>query len=214
MKKNIVEIKNLSVFRKDKKVLDDINFSIKEGEFVYLRGKIGSGKSSLFRILYADISFAEGNVKVAGYDLNNIRKKEIPFLRRKLGIIFQDYKLLTDRNIFGNLKFILRASGINDRKLIRNKIDNVLKQVSLFDKKYNMPFELSGGEQQCLVIAGALINSPILILADEPTGNLDPEISTEIMKILFEITKTGTAVIFATHDYDLIKKFPARTFAL
>ena len=214
MAKNIVEIRNLSVYRKGIKVLSDINFNVSEGEFVYIKGKIGSGKSSLFKILYADIAVTEGIVKVAGYDLNNINENEIPYLRRKLGIVFQDYRLLTDRNIFENLKFVLEASDVTGRKLINSKIDKVLEQVGLSDKKQSMPFELSGGEQQCCVTARALLNSPELILADEPTGNLDPESSDRVMKILFDATKSGTAVIMATHDYSLIEKYPAKIFEL
>ncbi len=214
MIKNIVEIKNLSVYRKDKKILSNINFKIGQGEFIYLKGKIGSGKSSFFKILYADVPPTEGTVKVAGYDINNIKINDIPFLRRKLGIIFQDYRLLTDRNIFDNLKFVLEASGVRSAKLINSKINKVLEQVGLLDKKLRMPFDLSGGEQQCCVIARALINSPVLILADEPTGNLDWEYTDRIMKILSETIKTNTAVIMATHDYSLIEKFPANVFSI
>ena len=212
--KKIVELKNISVYRKYNKVLSDVSLSVYEGEFVYLTGRVGSGKSSLLKIIYADEEIREGEGKVAGYDLRNIKSKEIPFLRRKIGIVFQDYKLLTDRTVYDNLKFVLEASGERSKSVIKERIYNVLKTVRLKGKENRMPFELSGGEQQSVGIARALINKPLLILADEPTGNLDEKSSDNIMELLISASKNGTAVIMATHDMNLIKKYPAKIFNL
>ncbi len=212
--KKIVELKNISVYRKYNKVLSDISFSVNEGEFIYLTGRVGSGKSSLLKIIYADEEIKTGEGNVAGYDLKKIRQKEIPFLRRKIGIVFQDYKLLTDRNVYENLKFVLEASGEKSKSVIKDKIKSILLTVGLEGKENRMPFELSGGEQQSVGIARALINNPLLILADEPTGNLDEKSSDNIMRHLIQASKKGTAVIMATHDLNLIKKYPAKIFNL
>jgi len=210
----VVDLKNISVYRKYNKVLSDISFSINEGEFVYLTGIVGSGKSSLLKIIYADEEIRKGEGTAAGYNLKKIKAKEIPFLRRKIGIVFQDYKLLTDRTVYDNLKFVLEASGERSKSVIKDKIISMLLMVGLQGKENRMPFELSGGEQQSVGIARALINNPILILADEPTGNLDEKSSDNIMRHLIDASKKNTAVIMATHDMNLIKKYPAKIFNL
>lgn len=210
----VVDLKNISVYRKYNKVLSDISFSISEGEFVYLTGIVGSGKSSLLKIIYADEEIRKGEGTAAGYNLKKIKAKEIPFLRRKIGIVFQDYKLLTDRTVYDNLKFVLEASGERSKSVIKDKIISMLLMVGLEGKENRMPFELSGGEQQSVGIARALINNPILILADEPTGNLDEKSSDNIMRHLIDASKKNTAVIMATHDMNLIKKYPAKIFNL
>ncbi len=212
--KEVVELQNISVYRKFNKVLSDISFHVNEGEFVYLTGRVGSGKSSLLKIIYSDEEIRTGEGTVIGYDLKKIKQKEIPFLRRKIGIVFQDYKLLTDRNVFDNLKFVLEASGEKSKSVIKDKIKSILLTVGLEGKENRMPFELSGGEQQSVGIARALINTPILILADEPTGNLDEKSSDNIMHLLIDASKNNTAVIMATHDINLIKKFPSKVFNL
>lgn len=210
----IVVLENISVYRKYNKVLSDISFSVGEGEFIYLTGRVGSGKSSLLKIIYADEEIRKGEGKVAGYNLKKIKNKEIPFLRRKIGIVFQDYKLLTDRTVYDNLKFVLEASGERSKSIIKDKIISILYTVGLEGKENRMPFELSGGEQQSVGIARAMINNPLLILADEPTGNLDEKSSDNIMRQLLDASKKGAAVIMATHDMNLIKKFPAKIFNL
>ncbi len=210
----VVDLKNISVFRKYNKVLSDISFSVNEGEFVYLTGRVGSGKSSLLKIIYADEEIRTGEGWVAGYDLKTIKPKEVPFLRRKIGIVFQDYKLLTDRTVFDNLKFVLEASGEKSKTVIKDKIKKMLLTVGLEGKESRMPFELSGGEQQSVGIARAMINNPLLILADEPTGNLDEKSSDNIMHHLIDASKNNTTVIMATHDMNLIKKYPAKIFNL
>lgn len=191
--------------------MKDVNFTVQKGEFVYLVGKTGTGKSSLLKTLYGELSLKEGEGTVVGYDLRKLTWKTVPFLRRNMGVIFQDFQLLTDRNVNENLKFVLRAIGWKDEKLMNEKIADVLDKVGLRAKGFKMPFEMSGGEQQRVDIARALLNSPKLILADEPTGNLDPETSDEIMQLLIHIARDyGTAVVMATHDYIVIQKFPAR----
>ena len=212
MDKTLVKITDLTIYRKENKVLSGMNFSMEQGEFIYLTGRVGSGKSSLLKVLYADENIKKGSVKVAGYDLKKIKQNQIPFLRRKLGIVFQDYKLLTDRSVYDNLRFVLEASGKRSKLLIKNRINNILKIVGLEGKENRMPFELSGGEQQSVGIARALINKPILILADEPTGNLDDKSSENIINLLREVSKKGTSVLMATHDSGLIKKFPSKVF--
>jgi len=208
----IVELKNVNIYQGDSLILSDVNIAVSRGEFVYLVGKTGTGKSSLLKTLYGDLDFREGEGKVVGFDLNDLDWKKIPFLRRNLGVVFQDFQLLTDRNVNQNLKFVLRATGWKDDRLMDEKIADVLDKVGLKTKGFKMPFELSGGEQQRIGIARALLNSPKLLLADEPTGNLDPETSDEVMQLLFSICKDyGTAIIMATHDYPVILKFPART---
>ncbi|MDQ2720022.1 MAG: ATP-binding cassette domain-containing protein [Bacteroidota bacterium] len=212
MSEVIVAIKNVNIYQGDSLILGDVNISVNRGEFVYLVGKTGTGKSSLLKTLYGDLDFKEGEGSVVGYDLNKLDWRQIPYLRRNLGVVFQDFQLLTDRNVNENLKFVLKATGWKDEKLMDEKIADVLDKVGLKTKGFKMPFELSGGEQQRIDIARALLNSPKLILADEPTGNLDPETSDEIMNLLFNICRDyGTAIIMATHDYRVINKFPART---
>lgn len=214
MTDNIVEIKNLTVSRKDTQVLKNVNYYLKKGDFNYITGAVGSGKSTFLKILYADLKIESGTVNVAGYNLNSLDSDKIPFLRRKLGIIFQDFMLLSDRNIFDNLKIVLDIMGQTSKKYIKTRIFDVLAKVKLTGKEYNMPYELSGGEQQRAAIARAILSEPLLIIADEPTGNLDPESSANFMKILFEVTKIGTSVIMATHDQNLIEKFPAKVFEI
>ena len=200
------------LFRSDSLILQDVNISVDKGEFVYLVGKTGTGKSSLLKILYGELPLTEGEGWVTGHNLKDINWKTVPFLRRNLGVVFQDFQLLTDRNVYDNLKFVLKATGWKDLSLIDEKIKDVLEKVSLIDKASKMPYELSGGEQQRIDIARALLNSPRLILADEPTGNLDPETSDEIMQLLFHICRDfGTTIVMATHDYMVINKFPSRT---
>jgi len=211
MSDKIVELRHANIYQGDTQVLGDVNISINKGEFVYLVGKTGTGKSSLLKTLYGDLSLREGDGTVAGFNLKEMDWKKVPFLRRNLGVVFQDFQLLTDRNVNNNLKFVLRATGWKDEKLMDEKIADVLDKVGLKSKGFKMPFEMSGGEQQRVDIARAMLNSPKLILADEPTGNLDPETSDEIMQLLFQIGKDyGTALVMATHDYRVINKFPAR----
>jgi cell division transport system ATP-binding protein len=208
----IVELRNANIYQGESLILQDVTISINRGEFVYLVGKTGTGKSSLLKTFYGDLTLTEGEGTVVGYDLPSLDWKKVPYLRRNLGVVFQEFQLLTDRNVNGNLKFVLRATGWKDDKLMDEKIADVLEKVGLKTKGFKMPFELSGGEQQRVDIARALLNSPKLILADEPTGNLDPETSDEIMQLLFHISRDyGTAIIMATHDYPVINKFPART---
>ena len=212
MSEAILYLKKANIDQGKSLILEDVNISIGRGEFVYLVGKTGSGKSSLLKTLYGDLTLKEGEGQVVGFDLRKMDWKKVPFLRRNLGVVFQDFQLLTDRNVNDNLKFVLRATGWTDDKLMNEKIADVLDKVGLKSKGFKMPFEMSGGEQQRVDIARALLNSPKLILADEPTGNLDPETSDEIMQLLFHIAKDyGTAIIMATHDYMVINKYPART---
>jgi len=206
----IISLINAKISQKGHPVLSEVNISINTGEMVYLIGKTGTGKSSLLRTLYADLDITDGEASIVGYDLKKLKKHDIPFLRRKLGIVFQDFQLLTDRNVEDNLRFVMKATGWKDKAKIKAKADEVLSLVSLDTKGFKMPFELSGGEQQRVSIARALINDPEVILADEPTGNLDPEISEEIIKLLYEISKKNRAVIIATHDYQFFTKYPSR----
>ena len=211
MSKTIVDLKDVSIFQKKNLVLSDINLTIEKGDFVYLIGKTGSGKSSLLKVLYGDLTLQKGSGKVVDFDLSSLKESEIPYLRRKIGIVFQDFKLLPDRTVFENLEFVLKATGWEDKKQIQERIDRVLTKVQVQTKSFKYPHQLSGGEQQRVAIARALLNDPELILADEPTGNLDPETSVEIMKVLREINDSGRAILMATHDYALILKFPAKT---
>jgi cell division transport system ATP-binding protein len=207
---SILQLNQANIFQQKHLVLSNVTLHIDKGEFVYLIGKTGSGKSSLLKTLYGDIHLNNGDGTVAGFHLNHLKNKQVPFLRRKLGIVFQDFQLLTDRSVNNNLLFVLRATGWNEKSKVDARIKEVLEKVGLGTKGYKMPHELSGGEQQRVAVARPLLNDPELILADEPTGNLDPETSTDIMKLLFDISKSGCAVLMATHNYEIIKKFPAR----
>ena len=207
----IVELKHANIYQGDNLILQDVDITVNKGEFAYLVGKTGAGKSSLLKTLYGDLLLREGEGQVAGFNLREMDWKKVPYLRRTLGVVFQDFQLLTDRNVNDNLKFVLKATGWKDFRLMDEKISDVLDKVGLKSKGFKMPFEMSGGEQQRVDIARALLNSPKLILADEPTGNLDPETSDEIMQLLFQISRDyGTTIIMATHDYRVINKFPAR----
>ena len=211
MAEPIIEIRNANIYQGDNMVLQNVNLVVNKGEFVYLVGKTGTGKSSLLKTLYGELPLKEGEATIAGFDLRKMTWKTVPFLRRTLGVVFQDFQLLTDRNVNDNLKFVLRAIGWKDEKLMNEKIADVLDKVGLKSKGFKMTFEMSGGEQQRVDIARALLNSPKLILADEPTGNLDPETSDEIMQLLFSISRDyDTAIVMATHDYMVINKYPAR----
>ena len=212
MSQSIIELRNVNIYQSENLIIGNVNISVDKGEFVYLVGKTGTGKSSLLKTMYGDLELTNGEGWVVGYNLRELDWKKVPFLRRNLGVVFQDFQLLTDRNVNENLKFVLKATGWKDEKLMDEKIADVLDKVGLKTKGFKMPFELSGGEQQRVDIARALLNSPKLILADEPTGNLDPETSDEIMQLLFHISRDyGTAIVMATHDYIVINKFPART---
>ncbi len=206
----IIELNSVNVFQKKNLVLANLGLRIEKGEMVYLVGKNGSGKSSFLKTLYAELKLQEGTASVAGYDLSKIKRSKVPYLRRKIGIIFQDFQLLSDRTVNDNLKFVMRATGWKNKKEINEGIEVVLDKVGIKNKGFKMPHELSGGEQQRVAIARALLNDPEIILADEPTGNLDPETSDEIMKLLVSISKNNKAVLVATHDYELIRKFPGR----
>lgn len=211
MSEVVLSIKNANIYQGDSLILSDVNITVSRSEFVYLVGKTGTGKSSLLKTLYGELLLKNGTANVAGFDLKDLTWKTVPFLRRNIGIVFQDFQLLTDRNVHDNLKFVLNATGWKDEKAIEDKIDEVLGKVGLKTKGFKYPYELSGGEQQRIDIARALLNSPKLILADEPTGNLDPETTEEIMNLLFQISKElGTAIVMATHDYIVINKYPAR----
>lgn len=212
MSQSVIELRKVNIYQSNSLILGDVNISLEKGEFVYLVGKTGTGKSSLLKTLYGDLELKEGDGWVAGHELKKLTWKTVPFLRRNLGVVFQDFQLMTDRNVNENLKFVLKATGWKDEKLMDEKIADVLDKVNLKTKGFKMPFELSGGEQQRVDIARALLNSPRLILADEPTGNLDPETSDEIMQLLFHISRDyNTTILMATHDYLVIKKYPART---
>jgi cell division transport system ATP-binding protein len=207
----IIELTDCSIWQQNHLVLSHVNLRVGKGEFLYLVGRVGSGKSSLIKTLNAQIPLKEGTGLVAGYDLAKIKKKEVPFLRRKIGIVFQDFQLLTDRSVNENLEFVLKATGWKSKIEMDTRIGEVLEKVGLGLKGYKMPHQLSGGEQQRVVIGRALLNDPEIILADEPTGNLDPETSEGILRLLTDISKTGRAVVVATHNYTLLKKFSART---
>ncbi len=207
----VIQISKATIFQENNPVVSDVNVEIKKGEFVYLIGKTGSGKSSLLKTLYGELPLKQGTGSVAGFDLTTLKRKDVPFLRRKLGIVFQDFQLLSDRSVYENLRFVMKATGWKNEDEIRKQITEVLNEVALSGKGEKMPFELSGGEQQRVTVARALVNNPEIILADEPTGNLDPETSQEVMTLLLTIAKSGTAIVFATHDFILYNKYPART---
>jgi cell division transport system ATP-binding protein len=214
METPIISLKNITVTQEKNTIIKNLNFEVFPGEFIYIIGKTGVGKSSLMKILYADLDFVEGEAEVVGYNLKNIKDKNIPFLRRKLGIVFQDFKLLTDRSIFENLDFVLKATGWKNKIDRQNKIEEVLEKTAVKDKMYKLPHQISGGEQQRVAIARALLNDADVILADEPTGNLDPHSSLEIMELLQELNRNGKTIIMATHDYALIMKYKSKTIKI
>lgn len=206
----VIKLENVDVYQQKHLVLTNVNLQIDKGEFVFLIGQTGSGKSSLLKIIYGDLHIANGEGHAADFDLKKLTDRDVPYLRRKLGIVFQDFQLLTDRTIEQNLEFVMRATGWKDKQLISERIRDVLEKVGLRSKVKKMPHELSGGEQQRVVIARALLNDPEIILADEPTGNLDPDTSEEIVQLLRQISQSGTAVLMASHDYHIIRMFPSR----
>ncbi len=208
--RKIADFKNVEIHRKELIILKNVTFELYSGEFAYLIGRVGSGKSSLMKSMYSEIPITEGDAMVLDYDLTTIKKKEIPYLRRKIGIVFQDFQLLTDRSVYDNLRFVLEATGWKNKNDINERIESTLKQVGMYNKSYKMPHELSGGEQQRIVIARALLNKPELILADEPTGNLDPDTGHQIVSLLHEIAKNGTAIIMATHNLQLVNEYPGK----
>jgi len=211
MSQTILSLKNVSIYQDSNLVLADINLDVQKGDFIYFIGKTGSGKSSFLKILYADLPLKEGTGTIVDYDLNTLKEKDIPFLRRKIGVVFQDFKLLPDRTVKDNLLFVLKATGWTDKEAINSKIEEVLEKVGMANYASKMPHQLSGGEQQRVGIARALLNDPELILADEPTGNLDPQTSIEVMEVLKNINQNGKTIIMATHDYALLLKYPYKT---
>ncbi|MCS6820641.1 MAG: ATP-binding cassette domain-containing protein [Microscillaceae bacterium] len=208
---HIVQVKDLTVQQGSQIILEKVNFEIEKGDFYYLIGKTGSGKTSLLRTLYADLPIAQGQAQVAGFDLHVLKRRDIPFLRRKIGIIFQDFQLLTDRNVFENLKFVLQATGWKDKTKMQQRIEEVLTLVGLQEKVKKMPYQLSGGEQQRIAIARALLNEPLILLADEPTGNLDPEVANDILLLFQKINRSGTAILMATHQHLFLENYPSHT---
>ncbi|HNP68052.1 MULTISPECIES: cell division ATP-binding protein FtsE [Aequorivita] len=211
MADTVLFLKDASIYQGDNLVLSDVSVSVEKGEFVYLIGKTGTGKSSFMKTLYGDLPLQEGEGNIVGYDLATLKEKDIPFLRRKLGVVFQDFKLLNDRTVRDNLNFVLTATGWKDKAAMESKINEVLDKVDMKTKAFKYPYQLSGGEQQRVAIARALLNDPELILADEPTGNLDPQTSVEVMEVLREINKNGNTILMATHDYALLLKYPSKT---
>ncbi|TXK75229.1 cell division ATP-binding protein FtsE [Mesonia sp. HuA40] len=211
MAQSILSLRNAAIYQRESLILSELNVEINKGDFVYLIGKTGTGKSSFMKTLYGDIPLKEGEGTIVGTDLRKLKEKDIPFLRRKLGVVFQDFKLLNDRNIKENLMFVLKATGWKDKAKMEEKIDTVLNKVGMKTKNFKYPYQLSGGEQQRIAIARALLNDPELILADEPTGNLDPQTSVEVMEVLQEINRNGNTILMATHDYALLLKYPSKT---
>ena len=211
MTDHVLYLKDAAIYQGDNLVLSDVSVSVEKGEFVYLIGKTGTGKSSFMKTLYGDLPLQEGEGNIVGYDLATLKEKDIPFLRRKLGVVFQDFKLLNDRTVHDNLNFVLTATGWKDKTAMESKINEVLAKVDMKTKAFKYPYQLSGGEQQRVAIARALLNDPELILADEPTGNLDPQTSVEVMEVLREINKNGNTILMATHDYALLLKYPSKT---
>ncbi|WP_339888112.1 ATP-binding cassette domain-containing protein [uncultured Flavobacterium sp.] len=214
MAETILSLQNVSINQENNRVLSNVNLEVKRGEFIYLIGKTGAGKSSLLKTLYGDLALLEGEGSIVDYDLRKLKEKDIPYLRRKLGVVFQDFKLLPDRNIHDNLLFVLKATGWKEKAEMNLKIEEVLDKVGMKMQAHKMPHQISGGEQQRVAIARALLNDPELILADEPTGNLDPQTSVEIMNVLKNINENGKTILMATHDYALIMKFPTKTLKL
>jgi cell division transport system ATP-binding protein len=211
MSETVLSLKNVTIYQENRVILSQVNLEVKEGEFLYIIGKTGTGKSSFMKTLYGDLPLTEGSGTVVGYDLVNLKEDDIPFLRRKIGIVFQDFQLLPDRSVNENMLFVLKATGWKDHKAMQDKIDDVLDRVGLKGIANKMPHQLSGGEQQRVAIARALLNDPELILADEPTGNLDPQTSVEVLGVLKKINENGKTIIMATHDYALLMKFPSKT---
>jgi len=211
MSQSVLSLKNVTIIQGGRTILSNINLEVKQGEFIYIIGKTGTGKSSFMKTLYADLPLSEGEGKIMDFDLVTLKENDIPFLRRKIGFVFQDFQLLPDRNVKANLHFVLKATGWTDETEIQNKIDEVLEKVGVKEYADKMPHQLSGGEQQRVAIARALLNNPEIILADEPTGNLDPQTSVEVLEVLKKINATGKTVIMATHDYALLMKFPSKT---
>lgn len=207
---SLIKYTRVQLNRDENIILRDVNLEVNRGDFLYIIGKVGSGKSTLLKSMYAELPIESGDARVFDYHLQNLNRKQIPYLRRKIGIVFQDFQLLIDRTVEKNLEFVLRATGWKDKTLIKDRINEVLTQVGMQNKTYKMPHELSGGEQQRVVIARALLNSPLLILADEPTGNLDPETGSQIVDLLQQISDSGTAVIMSTHNYSIVQTFPGR----
>ncbi|MEC7895959.1 MAG: ATP-binding cassette domain-containing protein [Bacteroidota bacterium] len=211
-KTNIIEIENATIFHHYKTILNNVSLKLTKGDFIYIIGKTGSGKSSLLKTLYSDIPLKMGKIIIDGDEINKIKKSQLPYLRRKIGIVFQDFQLFQDRNAYENIKFVMDSTGWIDKTKINDRINYLLEKVGLANKLKNYPYELSGGEQQRLVIARALVNEPKLIIADEPTGNLDPEIAENILKLLIDINNSGTTIIMTTHNYNLIKKYKKKTY--
>ncbi len=211
MSNSVLKLQDVSILQNSNLILNEVNIDVKEGEFIYLIGKTGSGKSSLLKTLYGDLKLENGSGSIVEMDLRTIKERDIPFLRRKLGVVFQDFKLMNELSVNANLEFVLRATGWKQKELIMVKVEEVLKKVNMHTKGHKFPYELSGGEQQRVAIARALLNDPRLILADEPTGNLDPETSMEVMEVLLELHKKGHTILMATHDYALILKYPSKT---
>ena len=211
MSNTVLELKNAAIYQRENLILSEVDVTVNKGDFVYLIGKTGTGKSSFMKTLYGDLPLTEGEGTIVDYNLRTLKEKDIPYLRRKLGVVFQDFKLLTDRNIKDNLLFVLKATGWKDKNAMDKKIDEVLDKVGMKTKGFKYPYQLSGGEQQRVAIARALLNDPELILADEPTGNLDPQTSVEVMEVLQEISKNGNTILMATHDYALLLKYPSKT---
>jgi len=207
----VLQLNNASIFQRENLILSDINLTIHKGDFIYLIGKTGAGKSSFMKTLYGDLPLQKGTGEIVGFDLAKLKEKQIPFLRRKLGVVFQDFKLLNDRTVADNLLFVLKATGWKDKREMQSKIDEVLTKVHMQSKGFKFPYQLSGGEQQRVAIARALLNDPELILADEPTGNLDPQTSVGVMQVLKEINDNGRTILMATHDYALLLKYPSKT---